>query len=950
MLLSLSLLPSLRAKAATETKLVVKLTSGSTSIFYLSSRPVVTFTNDKLTIELPDEPDGTFEIFDVANFFFSNDLGQEEGASGQVDEREIPVATVVTRPEPSYGLTPEYVPMPGALVLTDDDVTLEVADYVYTGIAIQPTCIVKYNNNPLVAGTDYSVSYSNNTLPGQATMTVTGLGTYSGMVTKSFTISPRQSITAVINGVEVEGVKTVVDATSAYATFESEYGKIWVENCYALPNSVVDVRFTPSADFTISTDSIEPAMGEPTVLSNGLLFHYTIPASGAVTIEATFYKNVDFSNAILAQTEEHTYIYTGNAIEPAYKLTLKGQELVAGTDYSLNYKDNVGAGTATVTATSMGNYTGTATATFTINKAPLTVKAEAKSKVYGEALPELTYQMTGFVNNEDAEVLKQQPVIVTEATAISAVGEYAITVSGAEADNYEFIYEDAMLTVTKAMLTVMAEDKSKAYGEAVPELTASIKGFVNDENAVVLTKQPVAKTEATVTSGVGEYAITVIGAEAENYDFTYESAKLTVTKAMLAVTAEDKSKTYGEAVPELTTSIKGFVNDEDAAVLKHQPVAETEANVESTVGEYAITVSGAEADNYDFTYEGAKLTVTKAMLTVTADAQTKVYGEKNPELTATITGYVNGEDASAITTMPVVTTDCTTKSAVDKYTITVSGGEAQNYEFTYVPATLTVTSRSLANATLKLTSDSVAYTGQSVLPEFTVWCGSATLIEGTDYDVTPANNTEPGTATLTVTGKGNYEGQIETTFTIYLKPTVEVVINDMAVKPVLDENDEKHRAEFVTDNGKVIVSDYYALPGDMVVLTIVPTDDWLLGEESILVSVPVEVLLSQQSSYVGTYSVPENGMVSISVLFLNREAVGINDYAGALRFEVVDGKTVRVLGAREMAPVSVFDARGQQVAAEVVRSDRELIVRLANQPQGLYIIKVNNNTFKVYRK
>ena len=79
-------------------------------------------------------------------------------------------------------------------------------------------------------------------------------------------------------------------------------------------------------------------------------------------------------------------------------------------------------------------------------------------------------------------------------------------------------------------------------------------------------------------------------------------------------------------------------------------------------------------------------------------------------------------------------------------------------------------------------------------------------------------------------------------------------------------------------------------------------------------------------------------------------ALGINNYVGALRFEVVDGKTVRVHGARETAPVSVFDARGQQVAAEVVRSDRELIVRLANQPQGLYIIKVNNNTFKVYRK
>ena len=70
----------------------------------------------------------------------------------------------------------------------------------------------------------------------------------------------------------------------------------------------------------------------------------------------------------------------------------------------------------------------------------------------------------------------------------------------------------------------------------------------------------------------------------------------------------------------------------------------------------------------------------------------------------------------------------------------------------------------------------------------------------------------------------------------------------------------------------------------------------------------------------------------------------------ALQFTVINAQTVRVTGAKETAPVSVFDARGQQVAAEVSRNSRELLVRLARQPQGLYIIKVNNQSFKVYRK
>ena len=241
-----------------------------------------------------------------------------------------------------------------------------------------------------------------------------------------------------------------------------------------------------------------------------------------------------------------------------------------------------------------------------------------------------------------------------------------------------------------------------------------------------------------------------------------------------------------------------------------------------------------------------------------------------------------------------------------------------------------------------------------MLPELSVQRGSVVLTEGTDYQVTASDNTEVGTAALTIEGQGNYEGQIDTTFVIYLKPSLHVVINDEQITPEIDELfNNSAPATFESEQGVIEVDNLYATTGSTVVLTVTPKRPYYIFKEDIsgielIGSNPADSTAQHRYRYV----VPEGGEVIIEAVFsVDSIALGIsNRPTGALRFEVVDGQTVRVLGARETAPVSIFDARGQQVAAEVVRSERELIVRLANQPQGLYIIKVNNNTFKVYRK
>ena len=171
-------------------------------------------------------------------------------------------------------------------------------------------------------------------------------------------------------------------------------------------------------------------------------------------------------------------------------------------------------------------------------------------------------------------------------------------------------------TITKASLTVTAGSYTMTYGGELPEFAFSYEGFVNGEDSTVLVSQPVIRCEAGENPGAGEYVITVSGGEADNYGFEYVAGKLTVEKAPLKVAAQSYTMTYGDEVPEFAFSYDGFVNGEDSTVLVSQPVIACEAGENPDAGEYAITVSGGEADNYEFEYVAGKLTVEKAAQTI----------------------------------------------------------------------------------------------------------------------------------------------------------------------------------------------------------------------------------------------------------------------------------------------------------------------------------------------
>src|SRR5207248_1671181 len=109
-----------------------------------------------------------------------------------------------------------------------------------------------------------------------------------------------------------------------------------------------------------------------------------------------------------------------------------------------------------------------AVGTLTVTPAPLTLVAESKAKIYGAGNPTLTFHAVGLVNGDDKySALTVAPSLDT-ADPSSHVGSYPITISGASSHNYSLGYTGATLTVNRADLTLVADNKSKTYGEVNP--------------------------------------------------------------------------------------------------------------------------------------------------------------------------------------------------------------------------------------------------------------------------------------------------------------------------------------------------------------------------------------------------------------------------------------------------------------------------------------------------
>ena len=375
-------------------------------------------------------------------------------------------------------------------------------------------------------------------------------------------------------------------------------------------------------------------------------------------------------------------------------------------DYTLSYsKDTTNAGTVTVTVTGKGNYSGTKEVKYQITKRQVKLTSEGGTKPYdGTALtkPAVKVSGDGFVKDEVSDIK------ATGSVTTVSEGEVTNTITFTKENNYKDGNYKIVKDEGKLSITAQSIDPGTDPEKPNPDYTGAKVNSPSDEV----------------------------------YDGNEHKWIPTVTDK-----AHKKLKAGKDYTVEYSTKNFKDVGTIDVTI--------------TGIGNYTGTVTR--------TYK-----ITPKSVTVTAEDKTKVFGETDPKLTATVTGTI-GKDTVEYTLSRKAGED------VGTYTITPSGkAEQTNYKVAYVAGTLTITSQSIdpgtdpekpnpdyTGAKVNSPSDSV-YDGKEHKWIPTVTDKSKTLKLGKDYTVeySTSDFTNVGTVEVTITGKGNYSGTVKRSYKV----------------------------------------------------------------------------------------------------------------------------------------------------------------------------------------
>jgi len=227
------------------------------------------------------------------------------------------------------------------------------------------------------------------------------------------------------------------------------------------------------------------------------------------------------------------------------------------------------------------------------------------------------------------------------------------------------------------------------------------------------TGAPSAAAQSIIDYAWNKGCIVIVSAGNDNNNVkATNTVTFTVGAAALTISADNKTRVYGAANPTLTYTPSGFVNGENSGVLSGSPSLTTSATTNSSVAGSSYTITAAvgtlSAANYSFTFVNGQLSVTAAPLSITANNDSKTYGQTKTygagQTTFTSSGLQNGETIGSVTI--TASGGTATNANVGSYNLTPSaatGGtfSAGNYNITYNNGTLTVNK---ANVTLALSS------------------------------------------------------------------------------------------------------------------------------------------------------------------------------------------------------------------------------------------------------
>ena len=254
------------------------------------------------------------------------------------------------------------------------NVSVSTNSYVFDNTAKKPSVTVKIGGKALKNGSDYTVSYLNNTKVGTATVRITGKGDYTGTITRNFTINPAKQ--------QIQKLET------RYKGFFVDWAQKGSATGYEVQYAT-NSNFTGAKRATITNNKTDKTTVSK--LSANKTYYVRVRSytnrNGKVyygawsDVKSIKTANNDITKATVSGIS--TKAFTGKAITQNVTVKVGNTVLKNGTDYTVSYSNNKKVGKATVKITGKGKYGGVITKTFKINPAKQEIqKITAKSKAF----------------------------------------------------------------------------------------------------------------------------------------------------------------------------------------------------------------------------------------------------------------------------------------------------------------------------------------------------------------------------------------------------------------------------------------------------------------------------------------------------------------------------------------------------------------------------------------
>ncbi len=737
-----------------------------------------------------------------------------------------------------------------------------IASQPYTGSAIEPTVTVKDGRKTLTAGTDYTVTYKDNTNVGTATATVTGTGNYTGSVETKFNITAKALTASMVRDIAAQTYTgspivpelTVKDGETALSK-DTDYTVKYQNNLNA---GTATVTLTGKGNYSDSVSKTFTINQKDVTAQRAASNIQVVVDKG--TFDAPTFGDV---------TGTLTYSYDGATSYDAVVKKLKTLQLGATGDIGYTYTAN-------------GNYTGTITGTlhFTVVNLPaatITTAPAAKTGLTFNGTEQVLVNAgSGITTGCTLQYRLEGGSYNAELPKATNAGSYTVyykvkgnNTTHSDSSEQSFTVTIAPKTVTAA---VSVEPTSYTYtGKAIEPTTVTVK----DGTTVI------PASEYTVTYGnntnAGKATVTVNAQDGGNYVVS-GTATFTITKAELSgVTVSLKGWTYGDTAK--TPTISGNLGGGNVT---YQYKADNASTYTSTVptnaGTYTVKATVAESANYKAatttgSFTIAPKTVTNAAVTLSqtsyaytgrafqpsvtvkdgttvipASEYTVAYTDNTNVGTATVTvsdraggnyvvsgtatftitkaalsgvsvslgGWTYGDTAKTPTVSgnlgnANVTYQYKAADAADEtytnvvptnagtYTVKATVAESADYAAATATRNFTIVPKAISKATVENIGEQ-EFTGRTITPTVTVKDGTVVLTDA-DYSVAYANNIDAGTANVTITGKGNYTGSTSVKFTI-AQAAAPVVVDNSGATVTAPDTTKENVAGKLDETGK----------------------------------------------------------------------------------------------------------------------------------------------------